>query len=339
MKKSIKIPIIVLSCLLGFCIVAAGIYKSLYLDGKHRFHGNDQNINADNVEIDDDEIVYKGNNYTLNKNVISMLFLGIDKHDINENEGYGKNGQADSLFVMALDTTTGSIKIIPISRETMVDVDVYSTTGKYTGVENEQVCLAYAYGNTPKESCENVLKSVKRILYGINISSFIAIDLYGVAAITDKIGGVTVQAVEDITLSNFSCKEGQTVLLKGDDAITYIQSRGNDMEANSRRMERQKQFLSAFASASGNKIMEDYSNILTFYNTLSPYLSTNLSLSQITYLATNFSKADIGNSFDFKSITGEHKKGEKYIEFYPDEDALLDAVIDTFYTLKTTPTE
>lgn len=339
MKKSVKIPIIVVSCILGVCIIIAGVYGALYMGGKNLFHLNDQNISADSIETDDNEIIYKGNSYTLNKNIISMLFIGIDKDDINDNEGYGENGQADSLFIMALDTKTGSIKILPISRETMVDVDVYSDTGIYTGVKTEQVCLAYAYGSSAEESCENVLKSVKRILYGINISSFVAIDLDGVAAITDKIGGVNVQATEDINTKKFSCKAGQNVLLKGNNAVTYIQSRGDDLEANSRRMERQKQFLTAFASASGNKIMGDYSNILSYYNTISPYLSTNLSLSQITYVATNFLKADIGNSFDFKTISGEHKKGDKYIEFYPDEEVLLDAVVDTFYTLKTTPTE
>ncbi len=337
MRKSVKIPIVILSCLLGICIVVAGIYGGLYLSGKNIFHSNNQNISADNVETDENEIIYNGNSYTLNKNVISVLFIGIDKDNINQNDGYGKNGQADSIFVMALDTKTGAVKIIPISRETMVDVDVYSSTGIYTGVKNEQVCLAYAYGNTPKESCDNVLKSVKRILYGININSYIAIELDGLSAITDKLGGVEVVALEDMVTNNLNCTKGKPVKLKGAAAIDYIQKRDTDLEANSRRMERQKQFLSSFSSALGNKIMRDYSNILTYYNTLNPYLHTNLSLSQITYVATTFTKANIGNSFDFKTITGEHKKGEKYIEFYPNDDILLDAVIDTFYVLKTEP--
>lgn len=339
MKKSIRIPLIVLSCILGACVVAAGVFGGLYLSGKNLFHTNDQNIEADNIEVDENEIIYKGNSYTLNKNIVSTLFIGIDKDDINKNEGYGENGQADSIFVMALDTKTGSVKILPISRETMVDVDVYSTSGIYAGVKNEQVCLAYAYGKTAQESCENVLKSVKRILYGINISNYVAINLDGISAITNKIGGVQVTALEDMATKNLNCIKGNSVNLKGAAAIDYIQKRDFDLEANHRRMERQKQFLKAFASASGNKIMEDYSNILTFYNTLTPYLSTNLSLSQITYVATSFVKNNIGNSFDFKSISGEHRHGEKYIEFYPDEDILLDAIIDTFYIRKAVTTE
>ncbi|MBQ8203499.1 MAG: LCP family protein [Clostridia bacterium] len=334
MKKSIKIPIIILSCFVGVCIVLGGIYGAFYLSGKNLFRGSLQNIDADNIEVDENEIIYKDKTYTLNKNIISMLFIGIDRDNINENEGYGENGQADSIFVMALDTKTGSVKILPISRETMVDVDIYSSTGIYTGVKNEQVCLSYAYGGTTQESCENVLKSVKRILYGININSYVAIELDGMAAITDKIGGVEVEALEDMNGFGFICTKGEKIKLYGKDAITYIQTRGEDLEANQRRMERQKQFLSAFASTSGNAIMKDYSNILTFYNTLSPYLSTNLSLSQITYVATNFIKADIGSSFEFMSIPGEHKKGDKYIEFYPDEDALLDAIVDIFYVAK-----
>ena len=339
MNKKIKIPLIIISCILGICIVIASVFGILYLNGKNLFGKNFQNINVDNIIADDNEISYKGNKYTLNKNIISALFIGVDKDNINDNQGYGQNGQADTLFVMALDTKTGEIKIIPISRETMVDVDIYSSTGIYSGVQNEQVCLSYAYGNSPEESCENVLKSVKRILYGININGYVAVELKGIEEITNKIGGVTVTALEDISTNKLECKTGDTVNLKGEVATHYIQIRGEDTESNARRMEKQKQFLSSMSNTIGNNIMENYSNILTYYNTLSPYLSTNLSLSQITYIATNFLKADIGSEFNYKIVDGEHVKGEKFIEFYPNEDQLLDAIIDTFYVKKDVPKE
>lgn len=337
MNKKIKIPLIIVSCILGICIVLASVYGILYLSGKNLFGKNFQNINADNVEVDDNEITYKGNKYTLNKNIISALFIGVDKEGINTSQGYGKNGQADTIFVMALDTKTGEIKILPISRETMIDVDIYSSTGIYSGVENEQVCLAYAYGNTAEESCENVLKSVKRILYGINISGYVAVELDGMGEITNKIGGVTLTPLEDISTFGLECEKDTPINLKGYTAIRYIQCRDDGLDSNSKRMERQKQFLSAMATTIGNNIMKDYSNILTYYNTLSPYLSTNLSLSQITYIATNFLKADIGSEFNYKIVSGEHIKGEEYVEFHPNEDELLDAIIDIFYIEKAVP--
>ena len=339
MKNKVKIPLIIASCVLGICIILASVYGILYLSGKSFFGKNFQNINADSIEVDDNEITYKNTKYTLNKNIISALFIGVDKDDINDSDGYGQNGQADTLFVMALDTKTGEIKILPISRETMVDIDVYSSTGIYSGVENEQVCLAYAYGNTAEESCENVLKSVKRILYGININGYVAVDLNGIGEITEKIGGVEVVALEDVSTFGLKCKKGDTINLKGTSAIHYIQTRSSDLDSNAKRMEKQKQFLSSMATAMGNKIIDDYSNILTYYNTLSPYLSTNLSLSQITYIATNFLKSDIGSEFNYKIVDGEHIKGEEYIEFHPDEDELLDAIIDIFYIKKAVPTK
>ena len=339
MNKKVKIPLIIASCILGICLILASTYGILYLNGKNLFDKNFQNINAQNVEVDDNEITYKGNKYTLNKNIISALFIGVDKIDINQNKGYGKNGQADTLFIMALDTKTGDIKIIPISRETMVDVDIYSSTGIYSGIENKQVCLAYAYGNSAEESCENVLKSIKRILYGINVNGYVAVELDGISEITNKIGGVKVTALRNFSHPNLHCKKGEEITLKGAAATTYLQLRNEDLDSNSERMENQKQFLSSLASTMGNNIMSDYSNIITYYNTLSPYISTNLSLSQITYIATNFLKSDIGNEFDYKTINGKHIKGEKYIEFHPDEDQLLDTIVDVFYIEKAVPTK
>ena len=46
----------------------------------------------------------------------------------------------------------------------MADVDVYSESGVYSGINKEQICLAYAYGDGQHTSCENVLKSVKIML-------------------------------------------------------------------------------------------------------------------------------------------------------------------------------
>lgn len=260
-----------------------------------------------------------------------MLFIGVDKKDVNANLGYGKNGQADSIFVAAIDTSDKSVKIIPVSRETMVDVSLYSVDGGYAGTKHEQLCLAYAYGDTPASCSENVMLSVRRMLFGINISSFVTIDLAGVAKITDTVGGVTLKSLEDIEINKKTVLKGQEILLDGSTVEDYIRNRDKDSEANNRRMLRQKQFLSAFASKAGNQIMSDFTKLTEYYNTITPYIATDLSFSQITYLVSSCLKPDIGSKLEFKSIPGTSTEGEKWTEFTPDTEALLEIVIDVFY--------
>ncbi len=332
MKKSIKITIIILAILLAIILALVGTFFIFTHIGKSQFHKGDTHITTDAVEIEDENtITYNDKKYILNKNIVSVLVMGIDRDNVNQNFGSGNNGQADVIFVATIDTKTKKTSIIPISRETMVDINLYTTDGKYAGTKHEQLCLAYAYGNTTEESCQNVLTSVKRLLYGINISSYITMEMNGVAKLTDLVGGVSLTSLEDITSKNWPVSKGQKITLNGQKAMTYIQYRGDDTEANARRMDRQQQFLSALMNKTGNAILNDFSKLGKYYNTLTPYFSTNVSFAQITYLAQNCLTVNFGDAIDYKTIDGTLSQGEKWVEFEADEASVLQAVIDTFY--------
>ena len=260
--------------------------------------------------------------------------MGIDRDNVNQNLGNGNNGQADVIFVATIDTKTKKACIIPISRETMVDVNLYTGDGKYAGTQKEQLCLAYAYGNTAEESSKNVMTSVKRLLCGINISSYVTIEMDGVSKLTDMVGGVQVTCLEDIVNKKVQFYKGNKITLNGTNAMTYIQSRGEDLEANARRMQRQKQFLSALMNKTGNAVLSDFSNLAKYYNTLSPYFSTNVSFAQITYLAQNFLTLNFGDTIDYKTIDGSLTQGEKWVEFTANEESVLQTVIEIFYIPK-----
>lgn len=335
MKKSKKITIIILAILLALILALVGTFFILTYIGKSQFHKEDAHISTDAVEIEDEStIVYNGKKYILNKNIVSVLVMGIDRDNVNQNLGSGNNGQADVIFVATIDTKTKKACIIPISRETMVDVNLYTGDGKYAGTQKEQLCLAYAYGNTTEECSKNVMTSVKRLLCGINISSYVTIEMDGVEKLTDMVGGVEVTCLEDIPLKKLTATKGQKIKLNGAQAMTYIQYRGDDTEANSRRMQRQKQFLSVLMNKTGNAVLSDFSNLAKYYNTLSPYFSTNVSFAQITYLAQNCLTMNFGDALDYKTIDGTLTQGEEWVEFVPDEESVLQAVIDVFYIPK-----
>ncbi len=337
-KKSKKVLLIILSVILAVIIGLCSTFIILYKKGKLEFHKGDSGITAsetDNLKISEDTVNYNGKDYVLNNNIVSVLFMGVDKQNMSENSGYGKNGQADSIFVAAVDTETKSVKIIPINRETITDVNVYSAAGKFNETRKEQICLSYAYGDTNEKSCENTKLAVSRYLLGINVSSYVAVDLKGVSVLTDKIGGVTLNPIEKVELeSNRKCVPGTEITLKGQDAINYIQSRSEDLDGSVNRLARQKQFLNAFVSTAGNKLMEKFTRLTGYYKAMTPYVTSDLSLSQITYLVSSCLSKDMGNSLQYSSIEGEMKMGKQWGEFIPDNESVTKTVIETFYKEK-----
>ena len=327
-KKGKKVLIIVLCVLLGLIIAFVGSFFALRYMGFRGFHKNDTHIDNSNVKIEDESyITYKGQKYRLNNNIINILIMGVDKRDINDNSERGINGQADCIFLAAVDTEKKTYTIIPISRETMVDIETYTEAGNFSGIKKEQICLAYAYGGTPKESSENVLKAVKRMFYGINISSYVTVDLDGMIEFSSMVGGVTLTSIETLDDKFY---EGEEYTLSGRSALNYIRARGKDIDANNRRMQRQKQFLSALLSKAGNQVLDDFTKLSDYYNAMQPYTFTNVDLAKLTYFASTCLSRDIGSKMVYKSIEGTMSES-KYNEFNINEDQLLDLVVETFY--------
>ena len=157
------------------------------------------------------EVTYQGEKYVYNEDLVSILFLGVDKEAFEEGGmvGDGKAGQADALFLLVLDTKTGKNRLIAISRDTMTDVNVYSDLGNFIGTEKLQLCLAYTYGDGKEKSCENTVRAVSRLFYAMPVAAYAALALDAIAVLTDAVGGVEVTVTKDLTIQDPSLKEGE----------------------------------------------------------------------------------------------------------------------------------
>ena len=219
----------------------------------------------------------------------------------------------------------------------MVDVDLYSESGIFLRSEKMQLCLSFAYGDGKNKSAQNVTTSISRILYDLPITKYFALDLNGIAPINDSIGGVTVDSLYDF--KDLGIKQGDKIKLKGDMTEKYVRQRDMDtINASLNRTARQVQYIKAFASQVIPAVTQDFSVVNRLYDTASKYSTTNLSLSNVTYLASLMLSKGITN-FDTTTIEGTMKESTKkdyadyvYAEFYPDEDKLMELVLDTFYT-------
>ncbi len=343
-----KVLLCLLAVLLSIILAVVGTITVLYLQGRsslldrgevsiitpESLPGMSTDTSSGSAEDETDTISYQGKTYRFNDNVVSILVMGIDKESLQEEGSTGVNGQADTLLLTTVDTVTGEIVVIPLSRDTMAEVDLYSTDGQLIGSEIMQLCLAYAYSDNNEDSCQNVCRSVSRLLYGVPIDSYIALDVEGVEVATDMLGGVPVTVLEDIAYKRRQVylNKGDKVTLDGRKAIGYIRYRGKDVDANNRRMQRQKQFFTAFINKAATNLKKDTTKLLDYYSTIHPYVVSDLDISEITYLAGVSLLNRKQLSLEFGRIEGKSAMGKQYVEFYPDKQSVYEAVLQAFYT-------
>ena len=289
------------------------------------------------VDIDDDgkTVEFQGKKYIYNEDMTAILCIGVDTERFSDAADIkGKNGQADALFLYAMDTVSGQSTIIPISRDAMVDVDVYSGDGKYISSSKKQLCLSYAYGDGKHTSCENTVRSVSRLFYGLPINSYVAIDLKAIEVLSEKVGGVPVVPNENFSYLGYNYHKGKEVILSGLNARMFVQGRDQSkLDSNLNRMARQKQFVSSFFSKAIAKTKEKLTFPVDIYKSTKEYILTDLDIAEISFLASCAIKNNIG--LQYKSITGTVKKGEKYAEYYVDDESVYQTVLEVFY--KQTP--
>lgn len=334
-------PLIAVLIIFGILVLllatAVGAYFYLNKKGEAQLKKNQSiaSITAPEEATSEDDgktIVYNGAKYKYNEDNINILFMGVDRDMQDTGEKViGENGQADVLIWAALDSKTGHLSLINISRDAMVDVNKYNVEDKYLGTDKMQLCLAYSYGDGKEKSCENTLQSVSRLMYGMPVNAYIAIDYSAIAPLNDAIGGVTVNVLEDLTQSDSSLKAGETVTLHGEQAQTYVRSRNTEvLDSNNQRMERQKQYIDAFLQQAISQTKKNLTLPVTLYNDVSDYMVTNISASEVTHLATLMIQNGVSGG-DILTVPGEVTQGDVYAEFNPDDKELYKLILSVFY--------
>ena len=302
--------LLIIGCvLLSIVLIAAGTVVYLLNKGNQElFDSEDVRIitpdNMANVEDNGKYIVYNGETYKLNEKVTSLLFMGVDKRDIDDLTTEGLAGQADAIVMMAMDFDKNKTSMIALPRDIMTDVAVYSVGGSYAGIKKQQLCLAYAYGDGKDTSCENMVASVRRIFYNMPISTYFALDLDGISELNDAVGGVDVTSPETIA----SFVEGEDYHLVGEEAETFVRKRDMQrLDANLLRMERQQIYTKSFMDKVIAQTKEDISVPITLFNESAPYSCTNLNPAKVTSLAQQVIQGK-GMDFDFYRVNCDIKE-------------------------------
>lgn len=346
-NKALKVFCIIGIVLISILVIIAIILSVLIFKGKQNAIAENkdaaQNIqvpssvetNSSDTDIETDCIIYDGKKYKYNDKVTSILFAGIDMRNYEHVDGvFGTAGQADCVFVMALNTETGDYKLMAVSRDTMVDVNVMDAEGNFIGTEEKQLCLAYAYGDGKESSCDNLKRSVSRIFFGIPMNSYVSVDLDVVSILTEQVGGVPVTVPEDLSARDPALVEGAEITLNGTQAEIFVRARDiyGDENQNNLRMERQKIFLSSFIDKTLQMTKEDFTVPLDMYNSISDYMVTDIDASMIAYYTSIFVKSGFSSDENLIKVPGSAVGGEKYAEYYTDTDEFFKIILDTYYT-------
>ncbi|MCD7739482.1 MAG: LCP family protein [Lachnospiraceae bacterium] len=275
-------------------------------------------------------VYYNGQAYYEKENLETLLILGTDKtEDTSYAVGNVNNEQADFIMLVVIDYDSEEIIPIQLNRDTMTEIQILGVGGNETSTFIGQLALAHTYGSGGSDSCINTKKAVSNLLYGVSIDHYLAMTMEGVALINDAIGGVTVTVPYDMTNIDSSFVEGEEITLTGELALKYVRTRQNVADGtNLARLERQRQYMQAFYNTLIEKISEDSSLFTTIYYQVADYLTTDCTVPKLTELFELL--AEYGME-DFVTTDGENVLGDEYYEFYVDEDALMELVLEVFY--------
>ncbi|MDD6478599.1 MAG: LCP family protein [Oscillospiraceae bacterium] len=343
MKKSKKVLLIIFIVFLSLIVVGCSSVAILWFSGRGSLLTDKDDVEIikpqENVEAeiyDDNTVFYKDSVYSFNENITTILCMGIDEENTSV---IGHSGQSDAIFLLAIDTETGKSTVIGIPRDSMVDVDMYSSSGSFIGVEKTQVCLAFAYGDGKDGSCKNVARSVSRLLCGMPINSYFAMDFSAVETLHRAVGLIKVRMNEDLALPDNKngvlnyYKKGDIVSLYPNQALSYLYTR-NQTTTNAAylRMERQLEYLKKYSAAAINKTKSDITFPVKLYNKVLSNSITDINAAKVTYLTSAVVGSRQNVSLEFKQLRGEYKKGnDGFAELYIDETEVFELVLSIFY--------
>lgn len=270
-------------------------------------------------------ILYEGKLYRYNSNLQNYLFMGIDNDNVAMPAADSiSGGQADSLFLLTIDEKKRDVKIISINRNTIVPVDVYNKEGDFLVQMDLQICLQHGYGDGMKLSCMRSVEAVDRLFRNVPISGYISLNMGGLAAVNDAIGGVTLTPIETVIRGDAYIAQGTEVTLNGEQAYAYIRTRDTSKDGSSDdRLKRQQQYIIAFI----NKLLENPSLANKLYEAGKDYMVTSIDVPKLVSSSRDMTFSE-ENLF---SIKGETVLQDGYERYNIDEKSMLDLIISAFY--------
>ena len=272
-------------------------------------------------------LLFAGRLYKYRDNQQVYLFMGVDNdHMVGPAPDGYSGGQSDAMFLLTVNGDDREIKAVAINRNTMVPVDVYDKDGNFQVRKDFQICIQHGYGDGMKLSCLRSVEAVQRLFRNVPVTGYLALNMGGVPALNDAVGGVEITPVQSISWRDAGIKEGETLTLNGEQAYAYLRYRDtNEFASADGRLERQKQYITALV----DKVLKNPSLANKIINATGDYVVASVDLPRL---------ADSVKDMEFDpdevyTIPGETRMDEnnEYECYYPDELGMIQLILDVFY--------
>lgn len=277
-------------------------------------------------------VIKDGVAYFPRQDITTVMVLGIDQYGKATASGsYNNHGAADMVLLLVLDHVQQKYDILYLNRDTMLTMPILGIGGKPAGTYFGQLALSHTYGTGLEDSCENTREAVSDFLMGIRIDYYVAMNMDAISILTDAVGGVTVNVTEDFSKVDPTITKG-TITLNGEQAIRYVRTRKDvGDQLNLSRIERQQDFVDSFMDSFLDAQQGDTYFFPSTYESVADYLVTDCSAATINNLYRRCSEYELEQIY---TPEGENVMGEKYFEFYADEQKLEDLTLQLFYAPK-----
>ena len=261
------------------------------------------------------------------KNRVNILLLGWDQSPEREDEDSSlyrdedNNFRSDVMMILSVDFENKDVRLISIPRDTMADV--YNTTGHW------KINAAFAKGGSIEgEGFDYAIKTVENLM-GITIPYYAGVDMTGVKAVVDAMGGVDYNVDLRIVLNGRVLETGYQHM-DGQQVLDYCRARkgyGTDINRADRQ---QRMLFSIFEQLQSRKQLV---NVPKIFLSVKDYVHTNLTVEQIAALAVFGMDINIETQMFRHTLEGKYMSNTPYsgAAFYVlDTEALKELVKEVF---------
>lgn len=278
-------------------------------------------------------ITYKGKNYQYNSLITTILYAGVDsKGEMKASAAYASAPRADSISLVVLDKKHQKMTVIAISRDTMTEIRRYTISGFDRGTYVSHLGFAYTYGDGGEVSCENLREAVAGLFGGIPINEYAVTNQTSMTYINDLVGGITVTVPNNDLADRYpSMVQGKSITLDESNVTDFLQYRDTSVDfSNEGRIERQQAYVTAYIQKLKEQLHTDTQEIWNRLENMEAYLQTSITKNKYLSLVNLLEKIEFTDN-DYWRLAGENRAGTEHDEFYVDEEALQDKIIELFY--------
>lgn len=282
MKRKIRFKIFLIVVLTALLIVS-GLYVggNIYLDMKLNKIDHGDEIKIDEADIAPEVIDRKTENV-----VVNFALFGADNAGSSSDQS--DEDRSDAMKIVSLDYTNKKIKITSVERDVVVFIPGdYQKYGHFN--------WAYWFGGPEL--------AVKTLNYNLDldITQYVTFSFDALEKLVDVLDGVEINMTQkEVNYLKLGGKAGVRKL-DGHTALMYCRIRKIDSDFN--RMDRQNNVIQAVISKVKNQSILELMNLV---EEMLPYISTNLTNSDIKKYLVDVLTFDLGNMETYKEPSGEY---------------------------------